>query len=324
MKEGYKDNMSRRSFLAGSAALLATGAEANTSSSVRPRSRDESKLTEPSEEMSVVDWEAISRDYIGFEDRVAEKITTFVNGMKTYKDFGGEITVGDPDKRTRLEYLATALELPNFHPLASEELKRLLPAKAMTESGLDASSKSDVGAKGILQFMPETWKEHACSENANILSLRDQVCATDSLLEQIRRTLNNSCMESFGVISEVFFAGDVEAFIKDFYVPVVINCFNAGAGTMRAVVNGFAEDMATSIEKQKKLGTQGVHVYGKDVYSLMAHAAPERAYHKLYKEQASDYVIKVFAAREALDTSLTESERLALLGELDVERSTSS
>lgn len=317
MKEMPNSKMSRRAFWTGAAALVATGAQANVESSPRPQPRPED-LLEPEAE-KVVDWARVLELYEPFNEWLEKRIDHFSNELSHILDLGSEITVGDTAKRSRMEYLRTALRVEQFDAVAATELRRLLPAKAMAESGLNASLVSATGARGILQMMPGTWAEHARSANANVLSLREQVYATDSYLEQVRRTFELHAEAPLDTIREVFFAGQKEPFLKDFYVPLVINSFNAGAGTMLDVVRAFAAEFPSSIEKQEKLGENGVMPQGKDVYALMALVANEYDFSPNYGEQSSEYVRKVYAARAVLDNDLNEVERVLLLGQEDVE-----
>ncbi len=325
--ESESVDLDRRNFIRGSAAALATtavglnpdSAEANVETSPRPQPRPETETKLTVEEVI----ENIDYEYETFADAVAAHLEHFKRDLPYILEKGKKITLGDKEERTRLRYLREALELPKVDVVVEETIRRFLPAKAAAESSLSADRESSAGALGILQFMPETWKEHARREDANILSLVEQVYATESLITQIDRTLQNKCADALFTIKEVFFAGDEESFNRDFYSLVIMNAFNAGAGTMSSVVNEFAKIFPDTTQVTQVL-EKGILPYGHDVYKLMAHFGFKLKFHEEYGPESSNYVIKIFAAREVLDRYLTDEQKLALLGPEELKESSAT
>lgn len=307
--------MSRREFLTGGTAALSAAAwprqvEADApEKSIQPEAR-------PTAESEADFYERFADTFTSFNEMMIVRAETFISVLETALPFGFKETVGDEKLRTRVEYLRTALQLSNFDPIAAAELRKQLPAKALVESEWDASKESSAGARGILQFMPGTWAEHARSEEANILSLVEQVYATDSLLEQIRATLENRHHADLATVKTMFFADDDESFIRDFYVPVVQSCFNAGAGNLGTVLSNFAGEFTSEHDRNEKLAVHGLHPEGKDVYALMTQLEREKDWDPQYGRQSIGYVYKIYGARLAIDTVLPEGARAMLLGEL--------
>lgn len=307
-------NMSRRGFLGGLAALVTTPSSADV---IRPRLREDAVKFEEEEklrEQEVI--ESLPKTFTTFEERVAFFLPHYTTELPHMLKFGGLQTNGDPEQRTRLEYLREALVLPHFPGVVREKIRHVLPAKAFVESGLDANRVSSDDAKGVLQFTKGTWQEHAPSAEADILSLIDQVVATDNLLEQIRRTFENQCNEALGVIKEVFFAGDEDSFQADFLTFAILGSFNCGATTMSTLIQKFA-DRYPNTHAVAELLQAGIYPSRKDVFALMTYLGKEMRWNEFYGKESYEYVFRIGAARSVLD-ALPEEERLVFLGEADV------
>jgi hypothetical protein len=271
--------------------------------SPRPSVRPERSMSSE----AITQWEAVLEDYTLMLDRLAARMPHFVRELPHIIEQGLVMVPGTNPPKSRLDYLATELRLPRFNVELAELLQRLLPAKAAAESGLDPMVVSSAGARGILQFMPETWREHG---SGDILSLSNQVEATGSLLNQNRLVFNNRCQDAFGFMQERFFNGDESAFCRWFLLPSMLNSFNAGAGTMSSVINGFAEDCsATNFDSL--LQQHNVQPRNLDVYGLMSKVAPARGYHDLYRSETSQYVVSVLAAHFVLEEYREEGQTYA-------------
>ena len=323
-----KLEMPRRTFLTGLAAVgatVATGVNAEAPETSRfPTPRPAESLApetslrlevRPEEESEEEFYEHVAQNFTNFDTLVMEQAGDYVHELERAVRFAILQTQGDPKGRTRVEYLRTALQLNEFHPVAAQELRKQLPAKAMVEANWEAGLESSSGARGILQFMPGTWEEHG--EGGNILSLVDQVVATDNLLEQVRRTLmqgqNQAALDR---IEAGFFNGDHEAFIRDFYVPCVQSCFNAGAGNLGTVLRAFAQEFSRADDIYRKLDAHDLSVTGKDVYALMIQLERFKDWDPQYGAQSMNYVTKIYAARAAIDEGWSDGMRAQFMGEL--------
>tara|TARA_B100000508_G_scaffold138219_1_gene133904 strand:+ start:1399 stop:2277 length:879 start_codon:yes stop_codon:yes gene_type:complete len=260
-------------------------------------------------------YEQFPEHFTPFDTRVMELAGDFVHELETAISYGMRATLNDPQARTRVEYLRTELQLPDFDPVVAAELRKLLPAKALVESNWNAGLVSGSGARGILQFMPGTWAEHG--NDGNILSLRDQVVATDSLLRQIHFTLQSDRYRpALDRIEAIFFNGDRESFLRDFYTLCVQSCFNAGAGNLGSVLEGFANEFRRADDVHRKLSAHGLSVAGRDVYALMTQLERLKDWDPQYEAQSINYVYKLYAARAAIDQGWSPGLRQQLMGEL--------
>lgn len=302
-------NEERRNLVLGLGAAAVAGTLPNDveasapENSLRPRLRPERSMSHE----ALVQWESVLEDYASMSERLAARMPHFVRELPHIVEQGLVMVPNTNPPKTRLDYLATELRLPRFNEELAELLQRLLPAKAAAESGLDPDVVSSAGARGILQFMPRTWREHG---SGDILSLSNQVEATGSLLNQNRLVFNNRCQDAFGFVQERFFNGDESAFCRWFLLPSMINSFNAGAGTMSSVINGFAEDCATR-NIGSLLEQSSVQASNLDVYGLMSKVAPARGYHRLYRHETSQYVVSVLAAHFVLEEYREEGQTYA-------------
>lgn len=308
--------VSRRRFLTGSVvaalSLLPKSAEANTSTSIRPEPRPEDLMLSFEEKIDHA-IDTLANEYEIYEETIEQLSKRYSIELPSLLKYGQKITIGDPQKRTRLQYLRSALMLPQVDPHTAEEIRALLPFKACVESRLVGDVKSNKKARGILQFMPETWKEHARTPDANRDSLVEQVFATESLITQIDKRLEHICSDSLETIKEIFFAGNEEDFQRDFKTLADINSFNAGADRIAKLINSFARVFPDS-SKVGRVYDQGVIPQGKDVYKLMTHLFSKVSVDSGFGPQSSTYVWKIFAFKKMFEDNLEPSEREALFG----------
>jgi hypothetical protein len=196
----------------------------------------------------------------------------------------------------------------NLPPDILEELRDTLPGLAAQESQYNPAARSPVGARGILQFMPDTWRTMGYSRDTEGNSAL-QVEAAGKYFEGSYRELMTRNSEDFAYIRTTFFGGDTTAFDKYFLVPVLINTYNSGTGRLSRVITWFRN---TYPDRQSISSlSSGENGYGYDVYAAMAHFASENktAETSGYKEHSSEYFSRVFA----LANIISEYEDGALL-----------
>ncbi|HMA77956.1 MAG TPA: hypothetical protein VKP88_02330 [Candidatus Paceibacterota bacterium] len=316
-------DMNRRGFIKKATAALfinavnsakPAGAEA-PEQSLRPPQRPpdiETAGTAAREAQKMEFYEEFAGQYQSWSELTGPLAEQYFAELDQVVANGSDVVAGDG--RIEFEFLRAALALPNFAPAAAEEIRRLLPALGIVESRMRSGEVNErSGAAGILQFMRKTWDEHG---EGDILDIRNQVAATDSLLEQKRLTLINQCQDELDTIKDIFFAGDDEAFQRDFYAPVILSCFNAGGGNVRNVVQGFFFEFTDRSKVEQYLIAHGINPTGRDVFALMVQLEEKKNWDTDYGRHAREYVLKVWAAREALNVGLSDEQRAHLLGEL--------
>jgi hypothetical protein len=197
-----------------------------------------------------------------FDKKVQEvaSLITVYDVTKT-KEYADKRVVGAEDY-TRAEYVAKAIKFTPWNEetgegipkIVEDELRRLLPGLCAQESRYDASRVSKVGARGILQIMPDNWKRYG-GKPGDETSLVAQVEVACKLLSAMYQQLQDRLGDE--VISELkeHFPNE-EAFQKDLMVPVLINSYNAGDGRLaRAVVSYLHDTMPENRPRGKDLFT---------------------------------------------------------------------
>jgi hypothetical protein len=321
MKES---GMSRRAFFKGALAFSAAkvlGDEAQAESIVAPETsqipqpRPENIEAAAAEEMTAEKqafYEEFAVAYKNAAELTVAQSEQYLSELPQITENGADVVPGDG--RTEFEYLRASLQLPNFESVAAEEIRRLLPALGVVESRMRSGEVNrSSGASGILQFMRATWQEHG---RGDILDIRNQVAATDRLLEQKRRTLENQCQDELDAIAAVFFPDDYESFLRDFYAPVILSCFNAGGGNVRNVIQGFFFEFTDRAKVEQYLLANGINPAGRDVFALMVQLEAQKDWDAEYGPQAREYVLKVWGARQSMEVGWSEAQRAHLLGEL--------
>ena len=184
------------------------------------------------------------------------------------------------------------VELPDT---IEDELKMLLVGLAAQESQYNIHAKSPVGAKGLLQFMPETWESFGYNQNETSSTSKQVLAAGKLFLEQYNYFERNKKFE-LDYIKKNYFQGDEESFERYFYVPLMINSFNSGQGRMGKVMSWFIEKYPT-LESIKRGSELSGNPQKYDVFASMAELARNNNTDetKGYKKDSSEYVLRVFA-----------------------------
>jgi hypothetical protein len=224
------------------------------------------------------------------------QVETYLDVVKHY---GKQRVVGaeeyDRIKYVR-KYLARNTDLPQA---VIEELARVGPGLAAQESRFDNASVSKAGARGIFQFMPDTFEGLGYTE-ADYSSLVAQVEAAGKYFKGAFRALDQRAHDSLTLIRYLYFEND-EDFAKEFLVPVLVNSYNAGAARMAAVISWFTykyPDRKTLTEAK-----DGFEPRGYDVFKIMSMEAREENSVPLvagYGSDASGYVPRIYAFADLL------------------------
>lgn len=223
-------------------------------------------------------------------------------------------TKGDIQERSRMKYIAEALQIDGVPETVQTELKRLFQALAVVESRYDENAVSEDGARSILQILEIVWNEHA-KPGMDPWSLTDQVYVVGKYLSQLHQHLHNQCGQALEAIKNSFFDGDVEAFEKEFVTPVLINGFFSGMGTMATLVNWFSKTYKIKEDTREEIGQSGI-LTGYDVYFMLSRTAFHQVPVQRYKEKGMDYALLVYGARKMLDDNLDPVQKELLLGQV--------
>ncbi len=312
--DGHKDNqMNRRKFLTGLGAATSgigaaglftkkdtddyfpkdTNEHTNNHTTIEDIIRESTNEYTAPESNSQEDIRESSNS-IYFAYTINKLIPHFNTDLKKIMEYGNKITNNDPKGRTRIRYVFDELKIQEASNLINNEMKKCIIGICIEESRFDASRTSRSGAKGILQIMPKTWEEHG-DPNGNILSLVDQMKAVNSLLTQTHRYLQNKYLGALDTIKINYFEDSQTDFEKYFMVPIIINSYNAGMGTMGKIITQFANKYRNKNECTKALNVDKA-VSDYDVFFTMSTLARAQGVNNLYKEDASNYTPKVYAA----------------------------
>lgn len=217
---------------------------------------------------------------------------------KTYLDivkhYGRKKVVGGGGL-DRIEYVRThAMETVRLPPVVEQELKFFLPGLAAQESRFNNAAKSSVGARGIFQFMPDTWKELGYSEK-DILLLNKQVPAVDEYFAGAYKRVVQGSGPALERIKKEYFKNDENAHLKYFLTPLLVNSYNAGPKRMEAVVEWFARHLD---------GVPGRPIKNSyDLFYLMTQMVQEEDGKLLrgYGTDAAEYVPRAYALAQLIN-----------------------
>lgn len=259
------------------------------------------------QEERVRSFEGISNSKF-FITKIVEEADRYDRELPIVLKFAKELTVRDPEGRSRMEYLQEMLYAEGVPEVAMAEIKKQIVGLGFEESRYDAERVSGEQAQGVLQIIPSTWKDLS-KEGESVVSLIDQTRVAGELLSQTYKHLQSTVKDELQAIEAEFFHGDSKAFEKCFLAPVLLNSYNAGMGNMANLIEWFARTYGTE-EQTVGLFGQEQKLSGYDVFMAMAKQGKTEGSVKAYKEDASDYVFKVYGAALCLLRHPTESEHV--------------
>ena len=233
------------------------------------------------------------------------------------KAMGAREVVGG-EGLSRLEYLRIngmkgADEVPTQ---VREEISFVLPGLAAQESKYVNDVVSITGARGIMQFMPDSFK-HVQKELKkdgdtavdNILEFTDQVTAASKLLEMKYQYIKDHASKELTKIQQEFFGGDVVAFERYFLAPVIINSYNSGEGRLAKCIKLFVETYPNLMALKKAIG-EYPDGFGYDAYLLMTkicsvvvgRTKENKPIYKVsgYGRDSSQYVVRAYTLAQIL------------------------
>lgn len=287
-------NITRRTFLGGSVAGAAVALMPDTTE----------------KEVVVHDAAELPTTADGSEDLAGEEITHAVEAMPTNSEhFLTERDQHAAEYVSELQIMECPQELMMLldgyfnisaipHEIIRQEIIENIHGLALVESRYDEARVSEVGAFGVMQIMPETWKSLALSEE-DPTNVVDQIKVAARYFVQSYRHIATVCRQELADITANHFAGDASAMQKYFFGPVLIGSYNSGMGNLEKIIRSFAERYPTTNETVDMF--DGVDIpTGYDVYLGMARAAKDEAWRPAYKTHGSEYVSKVYGATKAM------------------------
>jgi hypothetical protein len=174
------------------------------------------------------------------------------------------------------------------------DLSALIIGLAFAESRLDAEAKSNVGAMGVLQLMPDTIEE-LIEKGEDIEDIITQVKIAGRLLEQTYRHITTTCKVELAAICKNHFVGDDEAMAKFFITPLMVNAYNAGMGTLAKLIKTFAETFPEP-DSLTDVFMEGEKPTDYDVFITMTQLALENGWVSWYKDDSTRYTPRIYAA----------------------------
>jgi hypothetical protein len=216
------------------------------------------------------------------------------------KHYGAEPVSDHPDK-TRLEYVYKNFGSTLYKRLPIEIAEVLVPTAVgipFQESQYRNTLGSRTGAQGIFQFQPETWPDFN-NNPAEILLLSAQVEAAQKKLIQIVNHYVKENPRALAVIQREYFGSNKKNFLEQFFVPVVINGYQAGQGTISEVIEWFAKEYREQTKLEEKVGKYS-GALGHDVYLNMIRLYEDRSTKDSVGKDTKNYVLGVYAGASLL------------------------
>ncbi len=183
-------------------------------------------------------------------------------------------------------------------PELRKEVLDNLPGLVLVESRYDEARVSEIGAFGVMQLMPETWKDLALP-NEDPTNVVDQIKVAARYFVQAYQHISQVCRNEIDIITINYFDDDASAMLRYFFGPVLIGAYNNGMGNLEQIIKKFVQLYPTTSEMVDMF--DGVDIpTGYDVYLGMTKAAMFEEWRPAYKIHGSEYTAKVYGATQAM------------------------
>lgn len=240
-----------------------------------------------------------------FQNELRERIDWWNTNMQEY--FVSSLELADKpvvgaDSMSREEYIRSQVvfeEHPTWGSLpeaTQDEIRRLLPALAVQESGYHNGLVSKNGAVGILQQIPDAithLSDYSVQEVQR--SLKKQVEIAGRYFINARYVMFDS--ERFGIgesaKSELLSRHSQESFERDFLPLVLVNGYNVGPAGMAREIREYFE-----VPEHKENDLTGAELYY-DIINWSRETKEVRG--SSFGDDARNYVVKIAAAAEILE-----------------------
>lgn len=239
--------------------------------------------------------------------KIQELTKRYTNALKDKTIWGNinKLVVGDSQKRNRYHFITDYFANQNSNILSDdikERLSRMIGGLALVESGYDNSKKSEVGAKGILQIMPNVFDE--CTEkNEDRNLLTTQVSVAFKKFEQSYETIfQNGFTENGKKIPPISREKLIDQFnltesqVDNLITLILVNSYNTGEGRMLKILNNYVqtysyEETYNAVGTKTELGIfNHIQYHGRDIMKHM----------EGYGEDSYDYPLKVVSASKSI------------------------
>ena len=269
--------------------------------------KDEDKNRFVDSEMEF-DAELTPSNSVWFNDQVSSFLPQFEIDMPIV------LEREDVIKIIKEKFIASGIDRPNLR----SSVEDLFIGIAIAESRLDESAVSSLGAFKWLQLMPTTWDSLAL-ESESKDSLEDNIAVAVRLVEQEYRYLIQTCSVELAHIQKVFFNNDTASFEEYFFTPLLMNAYNAGMGNIGNILKWFVKNFSTPESTIEAIGQSEVltdfdvfYLFTNKGYSehidIDAPVTEDTPPARNYRQDASTYVAKAYAAWRALKEAETKRE----------------
>ncbi len=199
----------------------------------------------------------------------------------------------DEEGRSRIEYVADKIEIPNVPKVVEDELVKVIPGLCAQESKFDPYVTSNANAQGVFQFIPGTWVNEYNRPIETITNIREQTAVAGQFFSDIYRQVTHFAgSDNLNKIKNRF-SGE-ESYLRQFFVPLMLNAYNAGS---RRIGEGVADYL-------KHYNPDDIQA-GRDVFIAVAdhmYKSNEGTLNR-YGEHARGYVPQVYA--QAIEIALS-------------------
>lgn len=261
-------------------------------------------------------WQALKQAVYDPDETMTYENTKSIIDIVRY--FGNKETRGEAGV-SRVEYVRNNVMFTGalaISPVMEEQLRHLLPGLCATESSFNDDVVSKRNARGIFQFMPDTWHKDlnrpAFVEGVSI-PLIDQVDAAGELFSKMHERIRywsheEQNWQGRNYLEDVktLFASQ-EDFERYFFTPCLLNAYNVGEKGIGEVIQAYAQ---SAVFHARQVGEKNTF----DVFQEMTEFAQASTLPQLddYGEEASSYVQKIYAFAELLDETAEEALLAAL------------
>ncbi|MCA9357946.1 lytic transglycosylase domain-containing protein [Candidatus Kaiserbacteria bacterium] len=226
-------------------------------------------------------------DEPGLVDALKAGQITDYKGLVEY--FADKPVVG-AEHLSRVEYVEQMIQFEDSVPaIVQAELRRILPGLCAQESKFNNGLTSVAGARGIFQFMPDTWAHYGGTPE-EVHSLRRQVEIAGHFFSDLyREVLVNVGTEAIRFLEMKF--GSRELLERQLIVPLMVNSYNAGSSRVADAVKEYIR--STEVEDMPD---------GQDLFLAIADFAVASKRGRLggYGKHAREYVPRIYAQAEVL------------------------
>ena len=190
-----------------------------------------------------------------------------------------------------------------------KHLKAVLPGQIAQESLFNPEAVSTAGALGPLQIMPATWTQYATAD-MDIKSLSDSLIVAGQYYTASYEFMTKNLATEFSLIMTNYFNGDHQAFVEHFFIPFLVNGYNAGDGNMRKEGEWFIREYDNP-QHLADTFNQGQRLQNKDIFFAFSELAARSEINSGYKTYAGAYEKEIAGWNTAIAESTKGSDVLA-------------